>query len=132
MLHVKINLSIAFHLQNDGQTKWLNQIVEQYLCCIINYHQDDWIELLSFAKFTYNKPNMPSYIIFHFLQIIDVILNLTLSIFKMMFLILLLKTLQYKCKLFMKKFFLILKKFRKYKINSDERQKESLPFKVGD
>ena len=26
-----------------------------YLCCTINYHQDDWIELLPFVEFTYNN-----------------------------------------------------------------------------
>jgi hypothetical protein len=36
---VKINLSIAYYLQTDGQTERVNQILEQYLCCTINYHK---------------------------------------------------------------------------------------------
>jgi hypothetical protein len=42
---VKINLSTAYHLQTDGQTEKVNQILEQYLRCIINYQQDDWADL---------------------------------------------------------------------------------------
>ena len=52
---MKINLFIAFHLQIDGQTKKINHVLEKYLHYIINYHQDDLVELLPFAKFTYNN-----------------------------------------------------------------------------
>lgn len=31
-----------------------NQILDQYLHCLINYHQNDWVWLLPFAKFAYN------------------------------------------------------------------------------
>ena len=37
ILQVKIKLSLAFHLQIDRQTEWINQILEQYLRCTINY-----------------------------------------------------------------------------------------------
>jgi hypothetical protein len=55
ILKVKINLSSVYHPQTDGQTKRVNQVLEQYLRCTINYHQDNWTELLPLAKFTYNN-----------------------------------------------------------------------------
>jgi hypothetical protein len=55
LLGVKINLYTAYHLQTDGQTERVNQIFEQYLCCTLNYQQDDWTDLLSLADFTYNN-----------------------------------------------------------------------------
>src|SRR5947199_9896102 len=53
-LDVKLNMSTAFHPQTDGQSEILNQILEQYLRTFCNYHQDDWLELLPFAEFSYN------------------------------------------------------------------------------
>jgi hypothetical protein len=55
LLGVKINLSTAYHPQIDEQTERENQILEQYLCCIVNYEQDDWTDLLSLAEFAYNN-----------------------------------------------------------------------------
>jgi transposase InsO family protein len=55
LLNVKINLSTTYHLQTDGQTERVNQILEQYLCCTINYLQDDWMHFLFLAKFFYNN-----------------------------------------------------------------------------
>jgi hypothetical protein len=55
LLSVKINLFVAYHLQIDGQTKRVNQILKQYLHCIVNYQQDDWTYLLFLAKFAYNN-----------------------------------------------------------------------------
>jgi hypothetical protein len=54
-LGVKINLSSAHHLQTDGSTEVVNQVVEQYLCIYCSYHQDDWVWLLPLAEFTYNN-----------------------------------------------------------------------------
>jgi hypothetical protein len=51
----KINLSTAFHPQTDGQTERVNQILEQYLRCTINYQQNNWAELLHMAEFAYNN-----------------------------------------------------------------------------
>jgi transposase InsO family protein len=55
ILKVKIKLSFAYHPQTDGQTKRVNQVLEKYLHCTINYHQDNWIELLLLAEFAYNN-----------------------------------------------------------------------------
>ena len=52
---MKINLSIVYHPQIDGQTERVNQILEQYLHCTVNYQQDDWRDLLPLAEFAYNN-----------------------------------------------------------------------------
>jgi len=55
LLHIKRNLSTAYHPETDGQTERLNQILEQYLRIYINYDQDDWYDLLPLAEFAYNN-----------------------------------------------------------------------------
>ena len=52
---IKTKMSTIEHSQTDDQIKWLNQIVKQYLRCYVNYQQDNWIELLLAAQFTYNN-----------------------------------------------------------------------------
>ena len=47
-----------YYPEGDGQTEYTNKTLEQYLCVYFNYQQDNWSELLSLAKFTYN--NAPS------------------------------------------------------------------------
>lgn len=39
---VVINLFFGYDLQIVEQTKHINQVLEQYLHCTINYHQDNW------------------------------------------------------------------------------------------
>ncbi|KID83641.1 pol polyprotein [Metarhizium guizhouense ARSEF 977] len=48
-------LSTAYHPQTDGQTERLNQTLEQYLRCYINYQQDDWVTWLPTAQLAYNS-----------------------------------------------------------------------------
>ncbi|PSS36997.1 hypothetical protein PHLCEN_2v1139 [Hermanssonia centrifuga] len=48
-------MSTTYHPQTDGQTERVNQALEQYLCCYINYQKDDWSRLLSSAEFAYNN-----------------------------------------------------------------------------
>jgi hypothetical protein len=38
----------------DGQTEWVNQVLEQYLQCPTNYHQDNRSKLLTMVEFAYN------------------------------------------------------------------------------
>ncbi|KAI1869633.1 uncharacterized protein JN550_005614 [Neoarthrinium moseri] len=53
-------LSTAYHPQTDGQTERMNQTLEQYLRCYINYEQDNWVELLPIAQFAYNSSETES------------------------------------------------------------------------
>jgi len=55
ILKVQIKLLLVVHPQTDEQTKQVNQVLEQYLRCTINYHQDDWTSLMRLAKFAYNN-----------------------------------------------------------------------------
>jgi hypothetical protein len=47
-----------FSAEGNGQTKCLNQTLEQYLRIFCNYQQDNWLEILPLAEFTCN--NSPS------------------------------------------------------------------------
>lgn len=47
--------STAYHPQTDGQTERLNQTVEQYLRCYVNYEQTNWVQLLPTAQIAYNS-----------------------------------------------------------------------------
>ena len=55
MLDIKSALSTAYHPETDGQTERVNQILEQYLRCYVNYLQKDWSDLLPLAEFAYNN-----------------------------------------------------------------------------
>jgi len=55
ILGVKRRLSTAFHPQTDGQTERQNQTLEHYLRCYCNYRQNDWVNQLALAEFTYNN-----------------------------------------------------------------------------
>jgi hypothetical protein len=55
VVRTKSALSMVFHPQKDGQTERTNQEIEQYLQLYINHQQDDWMEWIACAKFTYNN-----------------------------------------------------------------------------
>jgi hypothetical protein len=42
LLDVKQNISMAYHLQTDGQSEHSNQWLEQYVRIYTNYQQTDW------------------------------------------------------------------------------------------
>ena len=48
-------MSPAFHPQTDRQTERLNQTIEAYLRSFVNFEQDNWVELLPMAEFSYNN-----------------------------------------------------------------------------
>jgi hypothetical protein len=41
---IRTKLSTVFHPQTDRQTERINQNVEQYLRCYVNYEQNNWVE----------------------------------------------------------------------------------------
>ena len=50
-----LQYSSAYHPQMDGQTKRVNQILEDLLrACVLTYGTD-WEKSLSYAEFTYNN-----------------------------------------------------------------------------
>jgi len=55
ILGIQSKLSTAFHPQMDGQTKRINQELEQYLRMFINHRQEQWPEWLGMAEFAYNN-----------------------------------------------------------------------------
>jgi len=60
MLGIKSKLSMAFHLQTDGQTERVNQELEQYLRMFIDHRQEQWPEWLGIAEFAYNNKALSS------------------------------------------------------------------------
>jgi hypothetical protein len=52
---VDVRLSTRFHPQTDGASERVNQSLEQYLRCFIDYAQDDWADLLPTAEFAFNN-----------------------------------------------------------------------------
>jgi len=57
-LNMWLHFTLGYHPEGDGQTKHMNQTLEQYLHIYCNYQQDNWSELLPLAEFAYN--NAPS------------------------------------------------------------------------
>ena len=48
-------MSTAYHPQIDRQTEWVNQVLEQYLQCYMDYNLSNWLDLLPSAEFAYNN-----------------------------------------------------------------------------
>jgi len=57
-LNMCLHFTSGYHSEGDGQTKHMNQTLEQYLHVYCNYQQDNWSKLLPLAEFAYN--NAPS------------------------------------------------------------------------
>ena len=55
MLGIKTKLLTLFHPQTDGQTKRINQELEQYLRFFVDYWQKDWPEWLASVEFAMNN-----------------------------------------------------------------------------
>ena len=55
---MKLHFTSGYHPEGNGQTKRMNQTLEQYLQVYCNYQQDNWSNLLSITEFAYNNaPN---------------------------------------------------------------------------
>ena len=52
---MQLHFTSDYHPEGDGQTKHINQTLEQYLHIYCNYQQDNWSKLLSLVKFAYNN-----------------------------------------------------------------------------
>ena len=55
MLGIETRLSTVFYPQMDGQTKRMNQELEQYLRFFVEHRQKDWPEWLASAEFAVNN-----------------------------------------------------------------------------
>jgi hypothetical protein len=53
-------MSTAYHPQTNGQTERVNQSLEQYLRCYVDYNLTNWSELLPTAEFAYNNQSHES------------------------------------------------------------------------
>ena len=48
-------MSTVYYSQTDGQTEQVNQALEQYLRCYVDYNLSNWSDLLPSAEFAYNN-----------------------------------------------------------------------------
>jgi hypothetical protein len=55
LLRITISSSTTYHPQSDGQTKHVNQELEQYIQIFMSERQNDWDTLLPLSKFAYNN-----------------------------------------------------------------------------
>ena len=55
MLKVRLCLFTTYHSRTDEQTERINQTLKQYLRHYINYHQDNWVKLLSMTQIAMNS-----------------------------------------------------------------------------
>jgi hypothetical protein len=54
-MDTKLNFSLAYHPQTDGQTERTNQILEDMLRACALKHNGSWDKSLSYAEFSYNN-----------------------------------------------------------------------------
>ena len=50
----KLTFSTAFHPQTNGQTEWVNGVLNQYLRNFVSADQRDWADYMGLAEFSYN------------------------------------------------------------------------------
>lgn len=60
LLNINQKFSTAYHPQTDGQTERINSVLEQYLRSYVNFQQDNWVDLLPLAEFSYNNSESSS------------------------------------------------------------------------
>lgn len=54
MMGIELKLSTANHPQKEGQTEWINHLLEEYLRHIVIASQMNWVSLLDTSQFCYN------------------------------------------------------------------------------
>ncbi|MCO5595420.1 hypothetical protein L7F22_049462 [Adiantum nelumboides] len=54
-LRTQLNLNTAYHPETDGQTKRVNQVIEDILRAYCNQQPQKWIKFLHLVKFAYNS-----------------------------------------------------------------------------
>ena len=54
-LDIQVRLSMAYHPQTDGQSEWMNAVMEQYLRAYVSYQQDNLVTLLANCEFAANN-----------------------------------------------------------------------------
>ena len=54
-LDMWLHFTLDYHSEGNGQTKYTNQTLEQYLHIYCNYQQDNWSKLLPLTEFAYNN-----------------------------------------------------------------------------
>jgi hypothetical protein len=54
-IDVEITISTAYHHQANGQTKRVNQMMEEILRHYVSHHHDNWDKLLPTVEFAYNS-----------------------------------------------------------------------------
>jgi len=55
ILGIESTMSTTYYPQIDGQTEQVNQALEQYLWCYMDYNLSNWSDLLPSAEFAYNN-----------------------------------------------------------------------------
>jgi hypothetical protein len=55
MAGVKLQFTLTFHPQSDGQSEATNKIVTLYLRCLIGDRPRDWLRWLPWVEFCYNS-----------------------------------------------------------------------------
>jgi transposase InsO family protein len=59
-LGIQLKLSTVFHPQTDGQTERMNRDLQQYLRLFTAEKQDEWVDWLPLAQFSYNTKKQAS------------------------------------------------------------------------
>jgi hypothetical protein len=54
-MDTKLNFSLAYHPQTDGQIKRTNQVLEDMLRACALQHGSSWDKSLPYAEFSYNN-----------------------------------------------------------------------------
>jgi hypothetical protein len=57
---VKLNTSLSYHSQSDGQSEVVNKVIVMYLRCLLGDKAKDWVIWLPWAKYCYNTSHHTS------------------------------------------------------------------------